>query len=121
MHHKNFDVIIIGSGIVGLTIAYQISEKNNSLKLLIIDKEAKIGSHSSGRNSGVLHAGIYYKPDTLKAKVSVEGAKSLREWCEAESIPVLKCGKVISPQLIELDPQLDVLLARGKKMEQRLS
>ena len=115
MSQKIFDVIIIGGGIVGLTIAYLISEKNKSLKLLIIDKEEKIGLHSSGRNSGVLHAGIYYKPDTLKAKVSVAGAKSLREWCEAESIPVLKCGKVISPQLIELDPQLDVLLARGKK------
>ena len=115
MSHNNFDVIIIGAGIVGLTIAYQITEKNNRLKLLIIDKEVKIGSHSSGRNSGVLHAGIYYKPNTLKAKVSVDGAKKLKEWCETESIPVLKCGKVISPQLIELDPQLDELLARGKK------
>ncbi len=115
MSQKIFDVIIIGGGIVGLTIAYLISEKNKSLKLLIIDKEDKIGSHSSGRNSGVLHAGIYYKPETLKAKVSVDGAKSLKQWCEEESIPVLTCGKVISPQHIELDPQLDLLLERGKK------
>ena len=115
MHKENFDVIIIGGGIVGLTIAYLISEKNKNLKLLIIDKEEKIGLHSSGRNSGVLHAGIYYKPETLKAKVSVKGAKILKEWCNEESIPVLNCGKVISPQLIELDSQLDLLLERGRK------
>ncbi len=115
MSKENYDVIIVGGGIVGLTIAYLISEKNKNLKLLIIDKEKEIGLHSSGRNSGVLHAGIYYKPKTLKAKVSVEGAKILKEWCNEESIPVLNCGKVISPQLIELDPQLDLLLERGKK------
>ena len=112
MSKKNYDVVIIGGGIVGLTIAYLISEKNKKLKLLIIDKEKKIGSHSSGRNSGVLHAGIYYKPETLKAKVSVKGAKVLKEWCHEECLPVLSCGKVISPQLEELDPQLDLLLER---------
>ena len=115
MLKENFDVIIIGGGIVGLTIAYLISEKDRNLKLLIIDKEEKIGLHSSGRNSGVIHAGIYYKPDSLKAKVSVRGARMLKEWCDEESIPVLTCGKVISPQLIELDPQLDFLLDRGRK------
>ena len=115
MSNKIFDVIIVGGGIVGLTIAYLISEKNKNLKLLIIDKEEEIGLHSSGRNSGVLHAGIYYKPETLKAKVSVKGAKILKEWCLEESLPVLTCGKVISPQLLELDPQLDLLLERGKK------
>ena len=115
MSKGNFDVIIIGGGIVGMTIAYLISEKNKNLKLLIIDKEKTIGLHSSGRNSGVLHAGIYYKPETLKAKVSVKGVKILKEWCNEESLPVLSCGKVISPQLIELDPQLDLLLERGKK------
>ena len=115
MSKNNYDVVIIGGGIVGLTIAYLISEKNKNLKLLIIDKEKKIGSHSSGRNSGVLHAGIYYKPETLKAKVSVKGAKVLKEWCLEESLPVLSCGKVISPQLEELDPQLDLLLERGQK------
>ena len=115
MSKMQFDVIIIGGGIVGLSIAYLISEKNKSLNLLIIDKEKEIGLHSSGRNSGVLHAGIYYKPETLKAKVSVEGAKLLKEWCREESLPLLTCGKVISPQLIELDPQLDLLLERGRK------
>ena len=79
-----------------LTIAYLISEKNKKLKLLIIDKEKK-GQHSSERNSGVLYAGIYYKPETLKAKVSVKGEKALKELCNKGSQPILSCGKVISP------------------------
>ena len=110
-----YDYVIIGGGIVGLCLAHQLLEKNSNASLAILDKEDALGKHTSGRNSGVLHAGIYYKPDTLKAKVSVKGAKILKEWCNEESIPVLTCGKVISPQLIELDPQLDILLARGKK------
>ena len=115
MGKNNYDIVIIGAGIVGLTIAYLISEKQKGLSILILDKENKIGAHSSGRNSGVLHAGIYYKPNTLKANVSVKGAKLLKEWCLSESLPILSCGKVISPQSIELDPQLDMLLERGKQ------
>ena len=98
---------------VGLSIAYQIKQKKSDLSILIIEKEIDLGLHSSGRNSGVLHAGVYYKPDTLKAKVCIKGAKLLREWCENESLPVLACGKVIVPQKSDMDAQLDVLYDRG--------
>ena len=99
---------------VGLSIAYELKKRKKDLSICILDKEEVLGIHSSGRNSGVLHAGIYYKPGSLKAQVSVKGSRILKEWCQSESLPVLSCGKVISPQLPELDPQLDVLLKRGQ-------
>ena len=99
---------------VGMALAHQITERWPDLSITVIDKEPEIGRHSSGRNSGVLHAGIYYPPSTLKAKVCVQGAKRLRAWCEAEGLPVLACGKVISPQVAELDSQLELLLERGR-------
>ena len=88
---------------VGLSLANQIKEKRPDLSILIIDKEKDLGFHSSGRNSGVLHAGVYYEPNSLKAKVCIEGAKRLREWCKTNGIPLLACGKVITPQKACLD------------------
>ena len=107
------DICIIGAGMVGLSIAHQIMQRNSTLSITLIDKEADVGEHGSGRNSGVLHAGLYYPPDSLKAKVCVAGAKRLRAWCEEEGLPILACGKVITPQKPELDSQLDLLLKRG--------
>jgi len=107
------DICIIGAGMVGLSIAYQLMQRNPSISITIIDKEHHVGMHGSGRNSGVLHAGLYYPPGSLKARVCVAGAKRLREWCENEKLPVLLCGKVITPQKPSLDGQLDLLLKRG--------
>ena len=109
-----FDVVILGGGMVGLALAHQLLERYSDIAIVVVDKEDQIGCHSSGRNSGVLHAGVYYPPDTLKAQVCVEGARRLRTWCEAEGLPILACGKVIAPQLPELDGQLDLLLDRGR-------
>ena len=108
------DIAILGGGMVGLTLAYQLLERYPDLSIKVIDKEREIGRHSSGRNSGVLHAGIYYPPRTLKAQVCVQGARRLRDWCEAEGLSILRCGKVISPQTPELDGQLELLLERGQ-------
>ena len=77
------EIIIIGGGMVGISIAYQIIERNISKNILIIDKEDSLGLHTSGRNSGVLHAGIYYKPGSLKAKVCIEGSKRLKKWIKS--------------------------------------
>lgn len=98
---------------VSLALAHQITERFPDLSITVIDKEPELGSHSSGRNSGVLHAGIYYPPGTLKAQVCVQGARRLRAWCESEGLPVLACGKVIAPQSVELDGQLELLRERG--------
>tara|TARA_Y100001933_G_C19003251_1_gene565455 strand:- start:2372 stop:3595 length:1224 start_codon:yes stop_codon:yes gene_type:complete len=111
--NRNADIVILGGGMVGLTLAYQITERFPNLSIAVIDKESTLGRHSSGRNSGVLHAGIYYLPGSLKAQVCVLGARRLRSWCEQEGLPVLPCGKVIVPQSEELDGQLELLLERG--------
>jgi len=108
------DVLIVGAGMVGLSIAWQLLERGSTKSITIIDKEDAVGMHGSGRNSGILHAGIYYEPDSLKARVCVNGAARLRQWCEEEQLPVLECGKIITPQKPELDSQLDLLLARGR-------
>ena len=92
------DICILGAGIVGLTLAHQILEADSSVTITIIDKEPKVGLHGSGRNSGVLHAGLYYEPTSIKAQVCVAGAKRLKSWCEKEKLPILKCGKVITQQ-----------------------
>ena len=99
---------------VGLSIAHQLLERGFTSSITILDKEPELGLHSSGRNSGVLHAGLYYKPGSLKAKVCVDGARRLSSWVEERHLPINRCGKVIVPQRADLDPQLDVLAERGR-------
>ena len=90
------DIVILGGGMVGLCLARQILKRGTTKNISIIDKEEILGAHSSGRNSGVLHAGLYYKPNSLKAKVCVE-RKRLRSWVE-NGTSINPCGKVIVPQ-----------------------
>ena len=114
MSADNCDVLILGGGMVGLSIANQLLERDITSNITILDKEPELGLHSSGRNSGVLHAGLYYKPGSLKARVCVEGARRLRSWVEERGLPLNPCGKVIVPPRGELDSQLDVLAERGR-------
>ena len=111
----NTEVVIIGGGMVGLSIAYQLIERNISNKIILIEKEKKVGMHSSGRNSGVIHAGLYYKPNSLRARVCVEGGQRLKKWINQNKLAINNCGKVIVPTNKELDSQLDILYERGKK------
>ena len=114
MTHHTSDVVILGGGMVGLCIAHQLLEHGISRSITVLDKEPELGRHSSGRNSGVLHAGLYYKPGSLKAQVCVSGSRRLRAWVEERQLPLNLCGKVIVPPRAELDPQLDVLAERGR-------
>ncbi len=107
--------MIIGGGIVGLSIANELKEKHPELYITVLEKENTLGMHTSGRNSGVIHAGIYYKPGSIKSKVCVKGAIRLKEWCIKENIQLLKCGKLISPSTPEEDLFIDVLFKRGKQ------
>ncbi len=115
MKNYNCDFLIAGGGMVGLAIASQLINRKISRNIVIIDKEIKLGMHSSGRNSGVLHAGIYYEPDSLKAKVCISGAKRLKEWIKNRGLSINNCGKLIIPQKLSLDSQLDILYERGIK------
>ena len=115
MKVKNEEIIIIGGGIVGLTIAYQIIKRGISRNIIILEKENKLGLHTSGRNSGVLHAGIYYKPGSLKSKVCIEGAQRLKKWIKDRRLTLNPCGKIIIPTKPEQDSQIDLLFERGIK------
>jgi L-2-hydroxyglutarate oxidase LhgO len=107
------DVLIVGAGIVGLSIGIALLQEEKGLKVLIIDKEPAAGVHASGRNSGVLHAGFYYSPDSLKAKFCREGNLELRKLCRENSIPIQECGKVVVSRNSEEDGRLDLLYSRG--------
>lgn len=109
-----YDIIIVGTGIVGLATTFQILNKKPELKLLILEKENDVAKHQTGNNSGVIHSGIYYKPGSLKAKNCINGYKSLLEFCEQENIKYEICGKVIvATEEWEL-PILNNLFERGK-------
>lgn len=87
-------ILICGAGIVGLTVARDLVAAGHD-DILIIDKEPEPGRHASGRNSGVLHAGIYYAPGSLRAKSCLEGNFRMKQYCEERGLPLLKTGKVI--------------------------
>jgi len=107
------DALIIGAGVVGLAIGKAILEARPSSKVIVLDKEPTVGNHASGRNSGVLHAGFYYSPESLKAKFCKEGNAALRQLCLRNSIPILETGKVVVARNENENHQLDVLLTRG--------
>jgi (S)-2-hydroxyglutarate dehydrogenase len=114
MTDSHHDVIIVGGGIVGLAVALEISRRFPHLRLLLLEKEDRVGRHQSGHNSGVIHSGIYYKPGSLKAKLCVAGAAAMVEFCREHRIPHSTCGKVIvATSQEELQP-LEELRRRGE-------
>jgi len=94
MEKKQCQVLIVGAGIIGLTIARELTNRGVA-DILILEKESSSGLHASGRNSGVLHAGIYYTPDTLKAKYCVNGNRLIKEFCREKGLTLHETGKVI--------------------------
>ena len=112
---KKYDFIIIGSGIIGLTMASTLKKKRPEFQILIVDKEKDVAYHASGRNSGVLHAGFYYTSDSLKAKFTVLGNRQMKEYCKSKNIPVNECGKLVVARNAQELNQLYELEKRGKK------
>ena len=88
-----YDYLIVGAGIIGMTIAYELKQQNYNIKIAIIEKEDDVAKHASGRNSGVLHAGFYYSADSLKAKFTVDGNKLMKEFCYDNNIFINKQKK----------------------------
>jgi L-2-hydroxyglutarate oxidase len=112
---KRCDVLIIGSGVIGLSIGIALLESKSALKVIISEKERSLALHASGRNSGVLHAGFYYSPDSLKAKFCREGNFELRKLAKKYEIPVREVGKVIVARNEDENGRLETLFQRGVK------
>ena len=110
-----YDFLIIGSGIIGLTIAYSLKKHSKDCRILILDKEDDVAQHASGRNSGVLHAGFYYTADSLKAKFTVLGNQAMKNYCRAKKVPMNECGKLVVAQNEHELSQLYELENRGKQ------
>jgi len=117
---KKAAIVICGAGIIGLTIARELVKRSYN-NILIIDKEDGPGKHASGRNSGVLHAGIYYTPNTMRAKSCLAGNFMVREYCKEKGLPLIEAGKVIVTKNEEELPILKELYHRatenGAKVE----
>jgi L-2-hydroxyglutarate oxidase LhgO len=90
-----YDYLIAGAGIIGLAVARELIRRHPGAKIAVIEKEADIAQHASGRNSGVLHAGFYYSADSLKARFTRDGNRMMKEFCKQNGIPVNECGKLV--------------------------
>jgi L-2-hydroxyglutarate oxidase LhgO len=108
-----YDLAIVGGGIVALATAHALSERAPRARLVILEKEPRLGQHQTGHNSGVLHSGIYYRPGSYKARLCVEGARLMAEFCATHGIRVDRCGKVIVATRTDELPRLHALYERG--------
>ncbi|MEM9833266.1 MAG: L-2-hydroxyglutarate oxidase [Bacteroidota bacterium] len=108
-----YDIIIVGGGIVGLATALKLKEQRPQLKLAVLDKENKVAAHQTGHNSGVIHSGVYYQPGSLKAINCIRGYQMLVNFCQQQDIPYELCGKVIVATNPSELPQLDKIQERG--------
>jgi L-2-hydroxyglutarate oxidase len=110
----NTDVAIIGGGIVGLATGYQLVRQFPGKKVVLLEKESSLAQHQTGRNSGVIHSGIYYKPGSLKAVNCREGRKALIQFCQEEGVAHDVCGKVIVALEESEMPRLERIFERGQ-------
>lgn len=112
--NERYDVVIIGGGIVGLAVGREITRRFPQLGLAVLEKEARVGAHQSGHNSGVIHSGVYYKPGSMKARTCVPGAAAMVEFCREHGVKYDICGKVIVATSVEEVARLRDLLERGR-------
>lgn len=109
-----FDFLVIGGGVIGISIARELKSRNPNSSVCILEKEHQCGLHASSRNSGVLHAGFYYTADSLKARFTKEGNQRLTKYCEAKNLALKKCGKLVVAQNESELVWLDELMTRAK-------
>lgn len=107
------DVLVVGGGIIGLAAARELHDRRSGARIAVLERESQIAAHQTGHTSGVVHAGIYYEPGSLKARLCVEGARELRAYCEQRQIPFDANGKLIVAADESELPRLDELQRRG--------
>ena len=112
---KQYDVIIVGGGLVGLATAFKIQTKLPKKKILVLEKEKSIAFHQSGRNSGVLHSGLYYNPGSLRAKNCVIGRRELVDFAKKNQVKHDVCGKLVVATNQQEFNSLPALLKRGEQ------
>lgn len=108
------DIAIVGAGIIGLAVARELTRRRPSASVCILEREPRIAQHQTGHSSGVIHAGIYYRPGSLKAQLCVQGARALRQYCAERGVAVDRCGKVILASHSRELPRLEELERRGR-------
>jgi len=109
-----FDFLVIGGGVIGISIARELKSRNPNSGVCILEKEHQCGLHASSRNSGVLHAGFYYTDDSLKARITKEGNQRLTKYCEIKNLALKKCGKLVVAQNESELVWLDELMTRAR-------
>jgi L-2-hydroxyglutarate oxidase len=112
-----YDFTIVGAGIVGLSTAYKLSLKYPEARILVLEKEDRVAAHQTGKNSGVIHSGIYYKPGSYKAKNCIDGRHQLVDFCKKHDVAIEICGKVIVATEEKEMPKLNEIYERGLQNE----
>jgi 2-hydroxyglutarate dehydrogenase len=112
---RECDVVIVGAGIVGLAVARELALRHDGMRVVVLEREARIAEHQTSHSSGVIHAGIHYEPGSLKARLCVEGARDLYAYCDERGIPVRRSGKVIVATCKDELERLDELERRGRE------
>ena len=110
---SDYDVAIVGAGILGLSVATALLRRRPGARLVVLERGPDVGGHQTGHNSGVIHSGVYYRPGSLKAELCVDGARRMYDYCDEHGIPYERCGKVIVATRPSDVPVLDTLEERG--------
>ena len=110
---SQYDLTIVGAGIVGLATALKLAQNHPGTRLLVLEKESQVAQHQTGHNSGVIHSGLYYRPGSVKASTCVAGRKALLEFCDRNAVPYEICGKIVVATSPDEVPRLEELHRRG--------
>ena len=113
MPDRQFDILIIGGGIIGLATALELTRTRPTMRVAVLEKESHVAAHQTGHNSGVIHSGLYYRPGSLKAKLCVTGAAEMARFCSEHGVPHEICGKVVVATSAGEIPALEELHRRG--------